>query len=685
MSVVPSPAPPASWPRLLIAVGVLATLAGFVVHDTWRVLPAERFALSLVLALIAWILTWPLKRLLHVSWATALTAVWVAALVVYVGPLPMLAAGLISLAALSLGLWLTPETLPARAAVATIVGMMVIAAIAGWCVTLPIHTVWLWLAMLLALIAIQRRALLRTARTTCTDWRDVVAASPRAAALCVMLLGLASTACWLPAMQMDDLTYHLGLPTQLMLHARYSPAPEYQVWSFAPWAGDVLHGIASVLARRDAHGAVNALWLVLAAGAAWSIVSSLRANITERWASLALFASLPPLVWIAAGMQTELAATAVTLALVAVMVADVPGKLWAGTALFAGLFALKLVHGMAAWPLLFYAAWKHWPQRDWRRWRRWPPALLMFAALSLSSYAQSWWATGNPTLPIFNEVFQSAYFPSASFADPRWHAGFSADLLWRITFNTDRYVEGWDGGFGFALIALSGLWLLQLIRPGHRALMLAVTATVLLPLMPMQYARYAFPGIALLIVLLPVGSEAALLAAGSETAPSRRWLLWLVVGVCTLNLAYQANASWLHHSAALKRTIRSGGDANAILPAYLPERLLLKRIPDHADDIVLAADPARGFIAELGGRGRTVSPHDPSLAEAALRANGDASGIAWAELFARERIRWVLVNTDTASSALRAGLARAGAERTAALEQIELWRRPISPTRDASQ
>lgn len=676
MSVVSPPATPALWPRLLVAAGVLATLTGFVIHKTWHVLTAERFALSLVLAVIAWALTWPFKRLLHTSWATGLVAVWLATLAVYAGLLPVLAAGLLGLGALSIGLWLTPAALPARAAVATIVGMMIIAGLTGWAVTLPIHTVWLWSAALLALIALQRNALLRMAHAARDGWHDAVAASPRAAALCVMLLGLVSTGCWLPAMQMDDLTYHLGLPTQLMLLGRYTPAPEYQVWSFAPWAGDVLHGIASVLARREAHGAVNALWLVLAAGAAWSIVSSLRANITERWASLALFASLPPLVWIAAGMQTELAATAVTLALVAVMVADAPGKLWAGTALFAGLFALKLVHGMAAWPLLLYAAWKHWPQPDWRGWRKGPLALLVFAALSLSSYAQSWLATGNPMLPIFNDVFQSPYFSSAPFADPRWHAGFSPDLLWRITFDTDRFVEGWDGGFGFALIALSGLWLLQLVRPGHRALMLAVTATLLLPLIPMQYARYAFPGIALLIVLLPIGSEALL---------RRRWLLWLIVGVCTLNLAYQANASWLHHSAALKRTIRSGGDANAILPAYLPERLLLKQIPDHADDIVLAADPARGFVAELGGRGRTVSPHDPSLAEAALRANDDASGTAWAELFAREHIRWILVNTDTVSPALRAGLARAGAKRDATLAPIELWQQPTSTTGEATR
>jgi hypothetical protein len=651
---------------LLVAAGALATLVGFIIHATWRVLPVERFALSLILALIAWGLAWPLKRLLHASWATALGVVWLIALTIYVGPLPVLAAGLLGLGALSIGLWLTSDALPARAAVASIVGLMVIAGLTGWVITMPIHTIWVWSAALLVVIASQRHALLRTLRTIIDGWQQAVSSAPRAAMLCVILLGLVSTACWLPAMQMDDLTYHLGLPAQMMLHARYAPAPEFQVWSYAPWAGDVLQGIASLLARREAHGAVNALWLILAAGAVWSIQSSLRANIAERWASLTLFASLPPLVWIAAGMQTELAATAVTLALMAVIVADAPGRLWAGTVLFAGLFALKLVHGIAALPLLLYAAWAcspPWP------WRRLLPATLLFAALALSSYMQSWLATGNPVLPIFNSVFQSAYFPPQEFSDPRWHAGFGPDLLWRMTFDTDRYVEGWDGGFGFALIALSGLWMMQLLRPGRRLLMLAVTAAVLLPLMPMQYARYAFPGVALLVVLLPIGAE---------TAVGRRMLLWLVVGLCTLNLAYQANASWLHHSAALKRTIRSGGDAEEILPAYLPERLLLKRIPDSADDIVLATDAARGYIAELAGRGRTVSPHDPSLAAAALRANTDASGAAWAELFARERIRWILLNADTAPPALRAGLSRTGAERDATLEQIELWRRPMT-------
>ena len=672
MSTVSTTSTTERWPRWLVAAGVVATVAGVIVHETWRVLPAERFALSLLLALLGSALAWPMQRFLRWSWASALIAVWATALALYAGPLQVLAACLLGLGALSVGLRFTPAALPARAAVAAIIGLVIIAGLTGWAVTLPIHHGWLWWIVLLASITTQRRTLLDTGREALHGWRDAIATSPRAAAACVTLLGLVSTACWLPPMQMDDLTYHLGLPTQWLLHARYAPAPEYQVWSYAPWAGDVLHGIASVLSRREAHGAVNALWLFLASGAIWSIVASLRASATERWASQALFASLPPLVWLAAGMQTELAGTAVTLALVAVIVADAPGRLWAGTALFAGLFALKLVHGMAALPLLAYAVWRH---RTGLPWKRFAPAFVVFAALASSSYLQSWLATGNPLLPLFNDTFRSPYFPSEQFADPRWHAGVGPDLLWRMTFDTDRYVEGWDGGLGFALIALAGLWCLRLLRPGHRALVLAATATLLLPLLPMQYARYAFPGIALWVVLLPIGGENGL---------GKRTLSWLVIAICLLNLAYQANASWLHHSAALKRTIRSPFDDTALLQAYLPERLLLRRLPADDTGAVLATDPARGFVADLAGRGRTVSLHDPSLAEAARDANRDPAGRAWAGLLVRERVAWLLVNAETASPALRAGLSRIGATRTDSVERIELWRVPVPSSADTT-
>ncbi len=697
-------APPASrGAQWLVAAGMVATVAGLIAHSLWRELPAERFALSLLLAGLSLLVAWPLRRALHLSNAAAVAAVWTLALAVYVGPLPMLATALLGLAALAIGLRIAPSAWPARIAIATTLGFVVLAGACGWAITLPIFHPWLWWPLLSALVLWQRMALRSALSDAFIGAHGAIAGAPRAATCVVLLFGLVSVACWIPAMQMDDVAYHLNLPSQLMLHGRYAPQPEFQIWSFAPWAGDVLHGLVFMLARREAHGALNALWLLLAAGSAWSIASALGAMLRERWAALALFASLPPLVWIAAGMQTELAATAVLLAFAAVVVApgdtDSPRnvplincRVIAGTILFAGLFALKLVHGLSALPLVIYAVSRHCmvlnrsalnhaalnhaalnrpmlndahPHRV--RLLSITAAFAIFVMLALSSYIHSWVGTGNPLLPMFNDVFRSHYFPPVQYRDDRWFSGVDAALLWRLTFNTDRYVEAWDGGLGFTLIALAGAWLLLLRRRGMRGFALTAAAVLILPLMPMQYARYAYPGLALFCVALPVGLRAQL---GPRAFAS------VIAMVCMLNLAYQANASWLHHSSAIKRTVRSIGDSTRIFPYYVPERLLVRDIPDGPEHLVLATDPLHSNVGELAGRGRTVSEHDPSLASAAKQANVDVSGAAWAALFAHERIRWALMTTERTTPALRAGLARGGATHARTLRAVELWRLP---------
>jgi hypothetical protein len=646
------------WPAVIVGAGLAATVLGLVLHDTWRQLPAERFLLSLLLAALSSLLAWGVRRLLRCSFTTALAGVWLLALIVYVGPLPVIGAGVLGAAALALGLRLLPDAIPARAAVAATIGMVVIAGVGGWIVTLPIHFRWVWAGVLTAMLLWQRKALRNAIGEGAARWQEAVALAPRVAACCVLLLGLASTACWIPTMQADDLSYHLNLPMQLLQYAQYQPQAEHQVWSYAPWAGDFLHGIVFVLSGRDGHGALNAMWLVLAAGSAWSIAASLTEDPIERWASVALFASFPPLVWMAAGMQTELAATAATLALAAVvLVRNHPGTI-AAAILAAGLFALKLVHGIAALPLLVLASRSARPHRL-------MIALGVFVLLATSSYVQAWIATGNPFMPLFNDVFQSPDFPAQHFRDERWHSGFGPALPWQMTFDTRRFVEAFDGGIGFTMVALAGAWLLSLRRARTRALCIAATAALLITLMPMQYARYAYPAIALLCALLP---------AGLRKDVGSRLFRYSLIGVCVLNLAYQANAGWLHHTAALKRTIRSGADPAQVWPHYVPERMLVRMIPQGRDELVLATDPEHNNVAELAGRGRTVSLHDPSLMQAAALADRDASGVAWAALLDRERIRWALVTAGRASPALRAGLARADAVVVDELRGQQLWR-----------
>src|SRR5687768_15996385 len=107
-------------------------------------------------------------------------------------------------------------------------------------------------ALCVALVVLRRRALRAAAGSVGNGWREAVAGTPRAAAWAVMVAGLASAGAWLPTMQHDDLAFHLGLPWQLMLNGRYALDPAHQVWALAPWAGDVLQGMAQVMAHAEA-------------------------------------------------------------------------------------------------------------------------------------------------------------------------------------------------------------------------------------------------------------------------------------------------------------------------------------------------------------------------------------------------------------------------------------------------
>src|SRR5690606_7007791 len=126
----------------------------------------------------------------------------------------------------------------------------------------------------------------------------------------------------------------------------------------------------------------------------------------------------------------------------------------------------------------------------------------------------AWWVSGNPVLPLFNGWFESGYFPAVDFDDPRWRAGLSPLLPWQLTFDTDRYLEGWDGGAGFVLIALAGAWLAALLDRRGRGLAICAGLAVVLPVLPLQYARYVHPG---MVLLLP----AAALAVQAWLVPRR--------------------------------------------------------------------------------------------------------------------------------------------------------------------
>ena len=657
-------------PQLLAWSGIAACIAGFIAYRMWLALPWDRFAETLELAVAALAIAALVHRLR--GWAMAHTLALFAgvALVFFVGVLPVVATLGLAATAVAIGSLLVAGRRAADGVLALVTGLVLIGGALGWLLPVAVHRRGIYLVAMLVICACRANALRSSAAALWRGYADIVAEAPWHAASAVLLLALASTAAWLPTMQADDLAYHLGLPSALQQHGVYALDPTQQIWALAPWLGDVVQGVAQVLAGREARGAVDVLWMLAAAAALGCATLRMRADARIAWIVVTLFASLPLLAGLAAGMQTELPATAV-LAAFALAVLLMPDRRMAFVVavLAGGLFALKLSQLVAAIAMLVWAFARVRERIDIKRAAI---AIAIFVAIAGSSYFHAWRVSGNPMLPLFNDVFQSPVMPPHQLDNPRFHAGFDPLIAWNITFDTPRYFEAAPGGMGFVLVALAGVWLLALFRRETRGLAIVASIVMLLPLLPMQYARYAFPG---LVLLLP-----ALAIAGSATLGVRRFAV-VAFALCFLNVAFQANASWVLETVARKRLVSHAGDANYVLSRFAPERVLIaySRDRDPSDSVVLALDTEAPYVAELAGRGRTMSWYAPALDVARVESDADASGARWKRAIDSTGARWLLLRPERASAALRAALSGGDAQRVETVGAAELWSWKTSP------
>lgn len=668
-ATVPASPPRAAarqWQAWLLWAGAPACLGGVVGHglfDTW--IPARTTSL-LVVALLALGLAWILRRSAGIAIAHGLALAWLLALAWMGGPLPLLATLAAGAGAVALGGLLLPR---APTAACCITGIALGAGTLGWLLALPLHSRWTYAAAILLLLAWRHRSVVAALREAADGWRRTVAAEPRATALAVLMIGLASTGCWVPTAQHDDVGYHLLLPWSLQLDGRLAMDPGVHAWALAPWAADVVQAVPQLLAGAEARGAVNALWLLLTGWALWRLCAALGGGPRAGAWTVALFASLPLTAVLAMGMQTELP-TAALLASAAVLGLAPASRrtLLAGCALLGLLAATKLSAAGFAACMLPWLAWRHRGALDFGTAAG---GFALLAVLGGSSYVHAWAIAGNPVLPLMNDYFGSPHF-GGDFRDERWYAGFGPLLPWRLTFDTGRYLEAYPGGGGFVLVALAGAWLAALWQRRTRALAALALAMLALPLLATQYLRYVYPP---LVLALP-----ALVVAARAAAPRSAHVL--LATTCIANLLFQSNGHWMLRTGALKESVVAAGRDAPLLAEYAAERLVAAKLRERwADEgsrpgAVLALALDVPMLAELGSAARGASWYDPSLEADARAADADPSGAAWVELWRREGIADLVLRADRLAPAQRAGLSLAGARREYAVGEVEWWRLP---------
>jgi len=429
--------------------------------------------------------------------------------------------------------------------------------------------------------------------------------------------------------------------------------------------GMLLFSLAQLISGKESAGAVNAFWLAAIASGLWRLSTAMEGAIPARWMSIAAFISLPITAALSAGMKTELQTTALLIWLFALVAGSRDQRLrfWITLAVLAGgLAANKTIGGAMATIPLAWALFRH-PLPSFPK-----TLLVIFIALIVagSSYIYAWVIAGNPILPLYNAWFESPYFRPENFLDKRWKTGFGPGLFWGISFETNRYLESYPGAGGFLQIILSGVLISTLYCRKTRIAALLAVMVFLLPLIPLQYLRYAYPGMAVIAAILV--TEAFKINVRHAT--------WVIIAMCILHLAFQANSSWMIRNGILKEIIVAAGEDKPIFRKYTPERLIASQIRQFekaTDNVLLLSQP---YAAEYGLRGRMINWHSPTLAASARAANQDQTGQAWVKFFRDENIRHVVFNAKDLKPAQAEALKAVNATQRTVIGGTQWWTLP---------
>lgn len=647
---------------IVLTLTAAALMLGIWRHALWTHWPSAG-AQDLLLALLAALLAAAVLRVCtRFTFTQAIAACFLLLLVGHIGFATLTATALLALSALALGQALCTG-LNVGVALRMVIGLGLLLGALAWALPLPIHHRALYLPLLLAPIVWQRQALL-------VEFRQWLAQSPSidlgarwSSAFAVLVIGLMALPAALPTSMVDDLAYHLGLPSELLRHGYYRLDAATTVWANAPWATDLAQGVVAVLAGSiDGRGALFGFWYLLALCLLWQLLSRHAVPLVARWLALALFASQPIHFQLAFGMQTEMATQTVLLALM-LLIAEVDGQASARR-----LLAIAAVVGLAlaikVLNLVYLAPLAIWFFCRWRSlaWNRLLGPLVLMLIVGGASYAYSYAVSGNPLLPLLNQVFHSPFYPDQAFRDATYAAGIDPSLPWRLIFDTPRLHEGYVGAGGFQWLFVFAMLPFLLWHRASRVYALIGLGAVLLLWSQIQHLRYSVPA------MLPLAIAAAIYARAVA------WpMILLCVALTLANLAFAPNIFYqLRNGFAVDYLLKPDG-AERFLADRRPERLLLKSLVAERRNFLLFQEGDIQSIAELGGRGITANWSDPQTWLAFHTSLADGSSAAYARFFSERGISHVMVSERSHRPAFLAALPEI-AELDRVLGPIQLFR-----------
>jgi hypothetical protein len=468
-----------------------------------------------------------------------------------------------------------------------------------------------------------------------------------AAALLVFVLVMQSLYAALPEQYYDALAIHLTFASTLAAQTQWTFDPGHLLFSAGPRGADCLFAVGYLLGGETAAKLVNFGLMAMIAALFGSEIGR-RYGRVAGLEGAALFASVPLAFIVTTSLFSENTLTvfglAATLVLVRAGTAVSRTDIFALAVLLAGGVLVKLT---GVFFLLACGGWLAVVLARQGRVLSMVPALLLGTALVAPPYVYSWLCTGNPFFPLLNGIFKSSLFPPINFTDMRWSGKLGWDLLYRWTFESSGFLEGFNGALGFGLIVLLLPGLAGTLAGRDRGVRLALPLLIIgiymLGVVPStQYLRYFYP-------ILPL---AALIAAGTlELLP-----LLQPARAARVAAAFALGAAGL--IALDVRAIPTGGwilgsfDPQVVLDRSRQAAWLALRVPTrHFVEAVNALAGAESHVlfvgteagAGLQGRGLYDNWYDPVL----LKELGDAqTATAAGQVLQRNGITHAIVAPD---------------------------------------
>jgi len=382
----------------------------------------------------------------------------------------------------------------------------------------------------------------------------------------------------LPEFGYDALSVHLSVPSYISNHHQWGFDVEKYIWAVMPMNGDWLYTLVFLLKGEAAARLLNFSFII--------VISLLLASEIRRYTrkyyllGLGIFLSLPITYLEGTSLFVEniwaifLLASTICLRLQF----KSPSKnylLLTSVFLAFGLGTKLLTIGFILPIMLCFILFK--PSTFKLKFKNISLYAITVLALGCVPYLIAYLKTGNPVFPFYNGFFKSPFWNTLeSFDNPLWKSGFNFSTLQNLTFNSEKFIEGQVGSFGWVFYVSLPIAIYSIILQKERySLFILSTVMIFIAIVfsSQSYLRYIYPSIPLLTLLVAISlSQIDKISKKLSCLISRT--LWILIA---LNILFLPAANgWYKDYRLLLSIFKSSTDD--IYKSYIPERSAVRYI-----------------------------------------------------------------------------------------------------------